>query len=60
MDESAGQEAYDFIYDNEIFSPALSFSDEALTNVAKITAQANDTELGDFDPGEYTDLSYLE
>ncbi|MDR5699471.1 ABC transporter substrate-binding protein [Agromyces aerolatus] len=60
VEASAAQDAYEFIFSNEIFSPDLSFPEEALTNVARISAEANGTELGDFDPALYSDLSYLE
>jgi ABC-type nitrate/sulfonate/bicarbonate transport system substrate-binding protein len=60
VDTSAAQDAYDFIFTNEIFSADLSFPEEALTNVARISAEVHGEDLGDFDPSTYFDLSYLE
>ncbi|WP_308798459.1 ABC transporter substrate-binding protein [Agromyces silvae] len=60
VEASAALDAYEFIFTNEIFSADLSFPEEALTNVARISAEVDGGELGDFDPSKYFDLNYLE
>lgn len=60
VEEDAAQDAYDFIAPNEIFSPDLSVRDEGLVEIAEIGAAVSGEELGDFDPADYVDDSYLD
>lgn len=55
----AAAAAYEFIQTNQIFSPDLDFPDEALTNVAAISAEVNGTDLSGWDVSKYYDKSYL-
>lgn len=59
VDEAAAADAYDFIHSNEVFSPDLSFPEEALSNVARISAEVNGEDFSGFDASKYMDMSYL-
>ena len=59
VEEAAAADAYDFIADNEVFSPDLSIKEEGLTNIAKIGAEVSGQDAGGFDASKYIDDSYL-
>ncbi|GAA4903315.1 ABC-type nitrate/sulfonate/bicarbonate transport system substrate-binding protein [Stackebrandtia albiflava] len=60
VDETAAQAAYDFISENDIFSPDLSIAEEGLTNIAEIGAAVSGKDISGFDPADYIDDGYLE
>lgn len=60
VDEQAAADAYAFIHSNEIFSPDLDFPEEALTNVARISAEMHGKKFSGFDASKYIDTSYLQ
>lgn len=59
VDEAAAQAGYEFIFNNEIFSPDLSVVDEGLVNIAEISAAVSGADISGFDPADYVDDSYL-
>ena len=59
VDETAAQDAYDFLVGEEIISPDLSIPEEGLTNIVKISAEINGGDVSDFDPKKYIDTQYL-
>lgn len=59
VDEAAARAGYEFIFENEIFSPDLSVNEAGLTNIAEISAAVSGTDISGFNPADYIDDSYL-
>lgn len=59
VEESAAEDAYDFMVGDEIISPGLEVPLQGLTNVAMINAEILGGDISAFDPEKYVDLQYL-
>lgn len=59
VEESAAQDAYDFMVGTDIISPDLSVPVEGIENIVRISSEVHGTDIGDFDASKYIDAQYL-